>query len=224
MKVETRKEKMDTYVITVATGKEEYIKNLLESIDELRPFYSRIWIPLRPDFRRIKVTKPFEGLNDLIVDITESLTEQQTEEQMRQQTEQQTEEQKKKRTQNQYIISRRKLLFPSYLFIDTASYIDLITAFRTYQSYGFASILGILGNENELKIVTEQEKLWIRMLTADEISKAALIDGRIHFVEGPLVGMDDYVCKVKKRKRLVMLELVFVNRVTQLWLPFELVG
>ena len=43
---------MTTYVLNVATGREEYSANLLSSLAPLVPYFSRIWIPQKPVFYR----------------------------------------------------------------------------------------------------------------------------------------------------------------------------
>ena len=69
--------------------------------------------------------------------------------------------------------------------------------------------------------VTEKELDWIRALTG-EVSEVEYIDKIVHFVSGPMVGLDGYVRRVDKRKRMLMVELPFFqNGEVNIWVAFD---
>lgn len=47
---------MNTYVLNVATGREEYSAELLQSLAPLVPYFSRIWVPKKPTYFRSQGT------------------------------------------------------------------------------------------------------------------------------------------------------------------------
>lgn len=114
----------------------------------------------------------------------------------------------------------RKTLFPSYLFIDTESFEDLHCALMDY-SYTFPTLL--LGSKDEvaLRTVTDEELAWINAISGEKISEVKYINQRVHFVRGPMIGMDGFVKKVDRHKRQLMLEIEFFQRTMKIWTAFD---
>jgi transcriptional antiterminator NusG len=53
------------------------------------------------------------------------------------------------------------------------------------------------------------------------VSKAVKVDKKVKIVEGPLSEMEGYIVKYDSRNRNCLVELHFMNRTVQTWLPFE---
>ena len=53
------------------------------------------------------------------------------------------------------------------------------------------------------------------------LSKAIKVNEKVKIVEGPLAEMEAYIIKYSRRNRNCLVELDFMNRKVQTWLPFE---
>lgn len=114
----------------------------------------------------------------------------------------------------------RETLFPSYLFIDTEDFANLHSALQDY-SYSFSKFL--LGSKDEmaLRTVTDEELAWINAISGERISEVEYIEKKVHFINGPMIGMDGFVKKVDRHKRQLMLEIEFFQRKMQIWTAFD---
>ena len=52
----TDHECLNTYVLNVATGREEYSAELLQSLAPIQTYFSRIWVPKKPTYFRSQGT------------------------------------------------------------------------------------------------------------------------------------------------------------------------
>ena len=107
-----------------------------------------------------------------------------------------------------------KVLYPSYIFVDSPDYYSLLSALRDHHLYSYLNLLG--KGAEEIKRVSAKELEWVKRLS--EISAAVFTDNRIHFTIGPLVGCDEAVKKYDRHKRSIMVTTEFLESERDVWL------
>ena len=53
------------------------------------------------------------------------------------------------------------------------------------------------------------------------MSKAVKVNERVRIIDGPLAEMEGHIVKYSKRNRNCLVEVEFMNRKVEAWLPFE---
>ncbi len=92
----------------------------------------------------------------------------------------------------------RKILFPSYVFLETEDSKRLSVELREYSNFA---------KQVDLLIpVNREEEILLRELYGKKrhlgISRGVIHKGITKVIEGPLVGMEDRICKIDRHKRL----------------------
>ena len=121
----------------------------------------------------------------------------------------------------------KKLLFPSYVFIETA----LMPAdFRQKILSKRLQIQGILRElkyEEDVSALTEKEQAYLSKLMNDSkvvsLSKGEIIDGKVMITEGPLIGYESYIKKIDRHKRRAILEVEINGNIMEVNVSLEIV-
>ena len=112
-------------------------------------------------------------------------------------------------------------LFPGYAFVEAKEYGALLQAIRDLYIYSYIDLLGTkTGDQMELRTVLPEEQGWVDKLSSDQPTKAVFAEGRIRFVEGPLVGMESFIKSVDRRKGNVGLAMPFPWFSRLIWLAY----
>ena len=121
----------------------------------------------------------------------------------------------------------KKLLFPSYVFIETAlSPIDFRQKLLNEKKQ-FQGILKELKYEDDVSALSEKEKAYLNGLMNDEktvaLSKGEIIGGKVLILEGPLKGYENSIKKVDRHKRKAVLQVVINGNTLEVNVPLEIV-
>ncbi len=194
-----------TYVLQTIAGKETYVRDLLNASDQTSE-RAKFWVPLKNRYWKsnqselAKGAEPFQLKKDVLLP--------------------------------GYVLAETDdpySLYQGLRALHIKTRVDLIgrdtdrmeaLASRAANTSGSADRLIEEFNDSILA-VTEKELDWIRALTG-EISEVEYIDKKIHFVSGPMVGMDGYVRRADKRKRMLMVEMPFFqDSEINIWVAFD---
>jgi transcriptional antiterminator NusG len=113
----------------------------------------------------------------------------------------------------------KKLLFPSYIFLDSGDGMFLSDELKRVQSYGSPRSdtwgYGITKRRGRLIRVDEDAERFLKFLFGNqyhlEMSHGVIKDGITRITEGPLKGMEQRIGRIDRHKRLAKL-LLTVNR------------
>ncbi len=121
----------------------------------------------------------------------------------------------------------KKLLFPSYVFIETAL---MPTDFRQKILSKRLQIQGILRElkyEEDVSALTEKEQTYLSRLMNNNkvvsLSKGEIIDGKVMIIEGPLIGYESYIKKIDRHKRRAILEVEINGNIMEVNVSLEIV-
>lgn len=122
-----------------------------------------------------------------------------------------------------------QILFPSYVFIDAPDYEILWGALKMIEGSNNVKLLedwyrieeGGFTVNSALNKVTEEERDWIIHLYGENPSKGILENKRIRFVEGSLMGMEEYVIKLDRHSRKCLVRIPFLGREAFVWLAVD---
>lgn len=99
----------------------------------------------------------------------------------------------------------KKLLFPSYVFLESENERLLTEEFREFQSQLFSKKIGGL-----VRINSNAEKS-LKYLYGDEyhmeMSRGVIREGSAQILSGPLRGMEQRICRIDRHRRLAKLSL-----------------
>ena len=114
------------------------------------------------------------------------------------------------------------LLFPSYIFIETERIEEFVDNIKWFP--GFNMNLHI---DDIYCPVYEHEVVILNRLIAEndiiDISQGYMEGDKVHVTNGPLVGMEGQIRKVKPRQRAAILDMNIINRKTEVSLALELI-
>ena len=114
----------------------------------------------------------------------------------------------------------QKLLFPSYVFIET----DRVNEFAERLQWYPGKNVMLRTGETICPIYREEEYFLTKLLNKQDvidISEGFMDGGRVHVVSGPLTGFEDRIKKVIWRKSLAVLEMNLFYRTTQTYLGLD---
>lgn len=112
-------------------------------------------------------------------------------------------------------------LLPGYAFI----YIpkgNNIFEYKTSQYY-----YRVLDKKNDYGKLTGEDLEYANWVKSTNgiipISEAIKIDNKVKIISGPLKKLEGKIIKYDKRNRNCLIEVEFLNKITNVWLPFEYV-
>lgn len=174
---------MPTYVIQVESGKEDYIKSLLER--SFRKYHPEIkvffYVPKKPFYRHCCASQAEEAGTPLVLEY--------------------------------------KVIFPGYLFVECGQIREFDRAFADWIYESWYHLLG--KDVSGWEPLKEDELGWIRLLSG-RLSEAVIREGKLVFLSGPLVGMEQYVTKVKASRKHVCLRIPFRGGTRDVWIAAEI--
>ncbi len=184
-----------TYVLWVATRREEYTKGLIESFVSLRSHYSRIWIPQKAIHHRLKGDRIlvhqilFPGY--ILIDADDFYDF-------------------KKALIDFRIDSRIHLLGDNQEAMKGRKWTDK----DTDQKSAFV---------RNLVPVSDLELEYIQKLSADRPSDMVVENKQVTFVDGPMMGMEAYVQKVDFKRGNCLIVMDFFGQPMTMWVAINLV-
>lgn len=120
---------------------------------------------------------------------------------------------------------RLKLIFPGYIFINVI--IDTDMYYRINKVPGVIRILDMKKGSNTLIPLTDKEVKTFLKVSNDtgllKRSKATFENGKIKILEGPLLGYEDNIVKVDKRKCKAKVKIKLMGEVYFKYFSFEIV-
>ena len=97
-------------------------------------------------------------------------------------------------------------IFPGYLFASPQDPVKLHVAIRGCRGY-----LGILKSGGRFMPLSPEDEGFIKKIGSDkapaEVSTGFIRGGRLHVVEGPLKGLEEYIVKIDRHKMRAILEM-----------------
>ena len=114
------------------------------------------------------------------------------------------------------------MLFPSYIFIETNHIHEFVDNIKWFP--GFNVVLHV---DDIYCPVYEHEAVILNQLIAEkdiiDISQGYMEGDKVHVTNGPLVGMEGQIKRVKPRQGVAILEMNIFNRTTEVSLGLELI-
>ena len=132
------------------------------------------------------------------------------------------------------IRKERRLLFPGYVFIQTAietgsiaeKLKDILTNTTGKWHEDIYSILHYGNDKNDVAIRQKERQYWERLFDADfcVIGSVGFIEGdTIRITSGPLVGMESRIKKINRHKREAVVEMEVMGGVREVRMMLEVV-
>ena len=115
------------------------------------------------------------------------------------------------------------ILFPSYIFIETDHIKEFVDNIKWFP--GFNVVLHM--DDIYCPLYKHEEQLLLKLINDHDIidiSEGYMEGDKIHITAGPLVGMEGYIKRIKRRQGAAILELNIFNRVTEVSLGLELIS
>lgn len=128
----------------------------------------------------------------------------------------------RRRRKSGEMIAETAVLFPGYLFCKVPKNTEL-----TLYSLGYRlpdSIKLLKDNTLDWRLHGEDRRFAELIFREKGIlgySKACFIDGRLHIIEGPLLGYDDVITKVNKRFQTCEITVSVHGKQERIWLGYE---
>lgn len=108
----------------------------------------------------------------------------------------------------------QKLLFPGYLFLISDQLEALYLSLK-----GVIGLTKLIGTGREIVPLTEEETELIRRLAGEdalvEMSRGVIQKGKTVITDGPLKGLEGYIRKVDRHKRVAWLEIQMMGRTVE---------
>ena len=121
----------------------------------------------------------------------------------------------------------KKLLFPSYVFIETA--LDSL-AFRKKLVEERQRIQGILKElkyDDNISALTETEQTYLMGLMNNDrtvsLSKGEIVNGKVLIIDGPLMGYESKIKKIDRHKRRAILQVEIQGNTLEVNVSLEIV-
>ena len=113
-------------------------------------------------------------------------------------------------------------LIPSYMFIETDRIDDLAAALTRVPKFSL-----VLQTGGSFHALDERDQKLIKQFALDDevvdVSKGYIIGDRIYVTEGPLVGMEGYIKRIDRHKRMATVSLNLFDRPTDVSVGLEIV-
>jgi len=117
---------------------------------------------------------------------------------------------------------KKEKLIPSYLFVETDRINDFAMALKKVPK--FSLVLQMDGNfqpleEKDLKLIDS----FASHADGIEVSKGFIVGDKINVTEGPLLGMEGFIKKIDRHKRIAIISLKLFERETDVSVGLEIV-
>lgn len=114
-----------------------------------------------------------------------------------------------------------KILFPGYVFLVSSDVDSLF--FHLKNIFGLTKLIG---TGKEIVSLTENEITFIRRLGNDrelvEMSQGIMKGGRTIITEGPLMGLEGYIKRIDRHKRIAWLEIELMGQTVDTQVGLEI--
>lgn len=128
----------------------------------------------------------------------------------------------KKRIRGEWT-TRRKILFPGYVFVVTEQLEELYEELK-----GVAGLAKLIGTGREVVPLTEQEKSFLLEFGGEEqlveMSEGVIENSVIRITSGPLMGKEGCIRKIDRHKRKAWLELDLFGHIQTVQVGLEIVA
>ena len=114
------------------------------------------------------------------------------------------------------------ILFPSYVFVETDRIKDFVNDIRWFP--GFNVVLHT--DDLYCPLYKHEEHLILKLINEHDIidiSEGYMEGDTVRVTTGPLVGMEGYIKRIKRRQGAAILEMNIFNRVTEVSLGLDLI-
>lgn len=118
-------------------------------------------------------------------------------------------------------------VFPGYIFVDTTEPKEFSGAL--YRMPQFAKLLGREESSGSFVPLQENECIMIDSLCGKDVSRllnksivSLRVGKTIEIISGPLVGFKGNISKIDLHKRIAIVNLKILNRITQVYMPIEI--
>ena len=112
-----------------------------------------------------------------------------------------------------------KRIMPSYIFVDTDNIEEFAHMLKRMPGFSV-----VLHNEGYEPLDCAEEEMLLSLIKDGDvidISMGFMVDGRVRVVSGSLTGLEGYITKINKRKRLATIEIEMFGRKSQVDLGLE---
>lgn len=123
---------------------------------------------------------------------------------------------------------KEKLMFPSYIFIETAdNHIDFHERLRNLKSKKSGIIKELkYDNEGTSALTKEEQKLLERLIGRKKVMKHSIgfiENDEVIITEGPLEGLESRIVKIDRHKRRAELEIEMLGQIRKLSVSLEII-
>lgn len=120
-------------------------------------------------------------------------------------------------------VTREKILFPGYIFVETDNIKELYYELRKISRFAV-----LVTFENQIISVTDDEMHLIQKLTGKEklmaVSEGILVGEKIQVVSGPLVGLEGLIVDFDRHKRKAWIETEMFGRMQKIKVGLEIIS
>lgn len=114
-----------------------------------------------------------------------------------------------------------KILFPGYIFVKTENIVELHNQLKFVPH-----MTRLLGTGKDIIPISKEEEILLAKLGKDEmiidISKGIIVNGKVLVLSGPLQGMEGYIKKVNRHKKLAWVDISMLGRKIQVPMGLEI--
>ena len=114
------------------------------------------------------------------------------------------------------------ILFPSYIFIETEKIKEFVNNIKWFP--GFNVVLHM--DDIYCPLYKHEELLLLKLINDHDIidiSEGYMEGDTVRVTSGPLVGMEGYIKRIKRRQGAAIIEMNIFNRVTEVSLGLDLI-
>ncbi|SCW59353.1 transcriptional antiterminator NusG [Ruminococcaceae bacterium YRB3002] len=119
-------------------------------------------------------------------------------------------------------VTAKTALFPGYIFVDTDSIEELASAIRITDRFNI-----VLATDGDYLPLTDEESGFADRLYADggnfDMSQGIIEGDKIKITSGPLMGLEGFITKINRHKRIAYLELDMFGVKTKTTVGLEVV-
>lgn len=114
-----------------------------------------------------------------------------------------------------------RILFPGYIFVKTENIMELHNQLKSVPH-----MTRLLGTGKDIIPISKEEEIFLTKLGKDkmiiDISRGIIVNGKVTVLSGPLQGMEEYIKKVNRHKRLAWIDISMLGRRIPVSLELEI--